>query len=74
MGAYTGGHGAAMPSEFHELVPEGRAVDSAVDASSGLSLCLLELSEMPRRGIDPGWLERLEEEDLTFTGQPRSCN
>jgi len=24
---------------------------------------LTELSEMPRRGIDPDWLERLEEED-----------
>jgi hypothetical protein len=29
-----------------------------------------ELSGMLRRGIDPDWLERLEEEDLTFTEQP----
>jgi len=62
----------ALPGAMRTRFGEAFSREMIDGARELIHQALTELSEMPRRGIDPDWLERLEEEDLTFTEQTRS--
>ena len=53
----------ALPGTMRARFVEAFSREIIDGARELIHQALTELSEMPRRGIDPDWLERLEEED-----------